>query len=91
VAVSPDGLFVYASGADNDALTVFSRDAVSGTLTLREEIWDNVQGVHGLDYPSSIAVSPDGRHVYVTGSLDDSVAAFERHLYIYLPLVLQDF
>lgn len=35
-------------------------------------------GIEGLDGPKSVAVSPDGRHVYVV-SLDGSLAVFERH------------
>ena len=90
VAVSPDGKHVYAAGSADDALVVFSRDPISGTLTLEQEIRDNLGGVHGLEYPASIAVSPSGSHVYVTGYHDDSVAVFERHLYVYLPLLVRD-
>lgn len=35
-------------------------------------------GVGGLDGVSSVAFSPDGAHVYATGSLDDAVAILSR-------------
>ena len=54
------------------------------------EIRDNLGGVHGLEYAASIAISPGGSHLYVTGYHDDSVAVFERNLYVHLPLVVRD-
>jgi 6-phosphogluconolactonase (cycloisomerase 2 family) len=90
VAVSPDGKLVYAAGSAADAVVVFRRDAISGTLTFEEVVYDNTYGIHGLEYPASVTVSPDGNHVYVTGFHDDSVAVFERHLYVYLPLLVRD-
>lgn len=32
----------------------------------------------GLNEPSGIAISPDGRHVYVTANLDESLTTFDR-------------
>src|SRR4051812_32799001 len=34
---------------------------------------------HGLNAPSSVAVSPDGRNVYVAGSGEDAISVFQRH------------
>jgi 6-phosphogluconolactonase (cycloisomerase 2 family) len=89
VAVSPDGRRVYAAGSMDDSLAVFSRDPESGTLSFEEQILDNTGGVHGLDYPSSIALGPSNAHLYLASYYDDSVAVFRRNLYVYLPLVLR--
>jgi 6-phosphogluconolactonase (cycloisomerase 2 family) len=78
VTVSPDGRHVYATGAADDALAVFARDASADALVFVEDHQDGVGGVFGLDGASSVTVSDDGRHVYVTGGLADAVAVFAR-------------
>ncbi len=78
VTVSPDGRHVYATGAADDALAVFARDASADALGFVEDHQDGVGGVFGLDGASSVAVSDDGRHVYVTGGLSDALAVFAR-------------
>jgi 6-phosphogluconolactonase (cycloisomerase 2 family) len=78
VASSPDGKHVYVVGYEDDAVSVFSRDPSSGTLTFVEFKQDGVDGVDGLWAPYSVALSPDGKNVYVAGSADDAVAVFSR-------------
>jgi len=79
VAVSPDGACVYVTGEQDDAVAVFSRDEATGGLGFVEFKQDGMGGVDGLRRPSSIAVSPDGAHVYVAGRADDAVAIFSRN------------
>lgn len=67
VAMSPDGLTVYASGGPGnsssaDGIAVFSRNPNDGTLTYIQFI----DGITALVDPNAILVAPDGRHVYVT-------------------------
>ncbi len=78
VAMSPDGGFVYAAGYFDNALAVFSRDAITGELSFVEVVRDGVDGVDGLGYGCSVTVSPDGSHVYATGYSDDALAVFSR-------------
>ncbi|HSL94919.1 MAG TPA: beta-propeller fold lactonase family protein, partial [Thermoleophilia bacterium] len=78
VRVSRDGKNVYVAGEDDDALAVFSREEVGGTLTFVEAQFDGVGGVDGLDQAYGVAVSPSGRFVYVAGLGDDAIAAFGR-------------
>jgi len=78
VAISPDGLHAYVAGFVEDSLAVFSRNAGTGELAMVEVQRDGVGGVSGLDGPAYVRVSPDGRHVYVTGNVSDSVVAFAR-------------
>jgi 6-phosphogluconolactonase (cycloisomerase 2 family) len=78
IAVSPDGNNVYATGANDNGLAVFSRDPATGALTFLEVHLDGVGGVDGIANPRDVAVSPDGAHVYVAGSGDNSVAVFLR-------------
>jgi 6-phosphogluconolactonase (cycloisomerase 2 family) len=78
VTVSPDGNHVYVAGAFDDAVAVFSRDATTGALTFVEFKQDGVGGADGLNGATGVTVSPDGKHVYVTGAFDDAVAVFSR-------------
>lgn len=78
VAVSPDGAHVYVASRWDNAIAVFSRDAVSGSLAFQGGPRDGVDGVDGLDGATSVAVSRDGRNVYAAGLDDDAVAVFSR-------------
>ncbi len=79
VAVSPDGVHVYATGEHDDAVAVFGRDAVTGTLTFVEVQRDGVGGVTGIHRPSAVALSPDGASVYVAGGAADALGVFARN------------
>lgn len=78
VAVSTDGRNVYTVGALDDAVSVFERDLETGTLSFLESHRDGFDGVENMRSPTDVTVSPDGRHVYVTSELDDSVVVFRR-------------
>jgi 6-phosphogluconolactonase (cycloisomerase 2 family) len=83
VAVSPDGAHVYATGQYDDGIVAFSRNGVNGALTYLFNLKDSqVQGLNtidGLDGADSVAISPDGAHVYVAGFNDNGVAVFARN------------
>jgi 6-phosphogluconolactonase (cycloisomerase 2 family) len=78
VAISPNGDNIYAVGALDDAISVFSRNPQTGELAFVEVHQDGVSGVDDLRSPTDVAVSPDGRHVYVTSDLDDALTVFRR-------------
>ncbi len=79
LTVSPDGKHVYASGIAEDKIAVFSRNATDGKLTWLEIQQDGTGSVDGLDGAVGVTVSPDGKHVYVTGVLEHAVAVFSRN------------
>ncbi len=76
VAISPDGKFLYAAATSSNSIAAFSRDADSGELTqlpgakgciaAAEDPISGCATAHGLENPSALAISPDGRSVYVT-------------------------
>ena len=52
--------------------------AADPTLIFVEVQKDGVAGVDGLDDVRDLTVSPDGKHLYVAGGIDDAVALFSR-------------
>ena len=79
VTVSPDGKHVYATGFDDDALVVLSRDQNTGELTFVEAYYNFTDANGGLDAANSVAVSPDGKHVYATGGQSNTLVGFSRN------------
>ncbi|MGE5691282.1 MAG: lactonase family protein [Pseudomonadota bacterium] len=90
LAVSPDGSSLYASASESGALVSFSRNPRTGALTQLGCISNN--GSNGLDGTErqcvdgnalagaySLAVSPDGRNVYVASYTSGGIAMFERN------------
>lgn len=78
MAVSSDGLNVYAIGTYSNAVAVFRRNITNGTLTFFEVKTQGIAGVDGLTATKSIAVSPSGEYVYAAGRDDNAVAVFRR-------------
>jgi 6-phosphogluconolactonase (cycloisomerase 2 family) len=78
LAMSPDGIHLYATGYGDDAVAVFSRDGATGILTWVEMNKDGIVCPHCLDGARFVDVSPDGSHVYVVGEVEDAVAVFSR-------------
>jgi DNA-binding beta-propeller fold protein YncE len=78
LALSPDGEQLYVASFGDSSVSVFSRDPVTGSLAFVEAETAGVNDPAGLWGARSIALSPDGAHLYVTGTLDDSLAVFAR-------------
>ncbi len=78
VAISPDGKQVYVASNGDNAITTFSRDAGTGALTFVGTIKDGTGGADGLGTATGVAVSPDGKSVYVGSCTDNAVAVFSR-------------
>jgi 6-phosphogluconolactonase (cycloisomerase 2 family) len=89
LAISPDGRHVYATSRDADAIAVFARDPTTGALAQLPgdagclsdpgSGHDPACGTAGpLDRAYGVAVSPDGRQVYVAARDADAVTTFAR-------------
>ncbi len=83
VTVTPDGRQVLVVGSTSNSLATFARDLATGELDPLECF--TVGGTEGctaviaIDGATGVAVSPDGRNVYVAGQNADAVAMFERN------------
>jgi DNA-binding beta-propeller fold protein YncE len=85
VAVAPDGESVYVAAPLDDAITVFDRNVDDGLLKQKSGLGACVAETGGacadgkaLDNAGAVAVSPDGRNVYVAAFLSDAIAVFDR-------------
>ncbi|BAP54557.1 conserved repeat protein [Thioploca ingrica] len=79
LAVSPDGLYLFAASLNSNRLSVFRRDSESGALSLIQTLTNNVAGVQGLEQASGVIVSPDGKQVYTVGKgNDNAITVFQQ-------------
>ncbi|MDQ8185178.1 beta-propeller fold lactonase family protein [Pelagicoccus sp. SDUM812002] len=79
LALSPDGKFLYVASANNDALSILSRDTETGAIANVANVLDDTGGVVNLDGPHAISISSDGAYVYIAAVSSDSVTSFERN------------
>ncbi len=87
IAVSPDGKNVYIASSKSDAIAIFKRNPRSGRLVqppgtggcIAAEGAGGCASAVGLDGPNSVAISADGRNVYVTSRTANSLTAFSRN------------
>jgi len=61
------------------AFICFANTVWGDFLTQVQVVYDDENGVEGLDGAYSILVSPDGKHVYATGDWDHGIAVFKRN------------
>ena len=76
ICFSPDKKYIYA-GAQY-TLSVFSYDSVTGNTTFLKAYKDQDDGITGIYGCTNLAISPDGKFLYVTSSFRGTVALFER-------------
>ena len=78
LTVSADGAYVYVLGPQDQALALFSRDAVSGELQFVEFYQNGSGSVAGLELASRLRLSGDGEHLYVAGAGENALVRFDR-------------
>jgi 6-phosphogluconolactonase (cycloisomerase 2 family) len=81
VASSPDGRHLYVGTRGDGRLSVFERNAESGRAELMQRLENGRQGVEGLRSGEQIALTPDGKHLFVAASSDNAIAAFARDVH----------
>jgi 6-phosphogluconolactonase (cycloisomerase 2 family) len=79
VVVSPDGKNVYTTAGTENALTVWTRNATTGDLSLRTVVRNGHALAGSLAKVQSLVISPDGASIYVgASSPTNAVSAFRR-------------
>jgi len=87
IAVSADGKNVYVASSRSNAVAVFRRNPKTGALgqpsgaagcVAAKGAFECGKAI-GLNGPNSVAVSPNGRDVYVTSRGSNTVTAFQRN------------
>ena len=83
VAVSPDGQNIYVAASVSDGVAIFTRDPISGVIAQSGCV--TVTGSKGgcaksagLAGAGSLAVSNDGKNVYVAAPVSNRVTVFAR-------------
>ncbi len=84
LVVSPDGSNVYAADEGASTIDVFSRNALSGMLTLSTCVGqhtgcEKTTPEKAVERPEAIAVSPDGENVYAGSVGSNAVVEFSRN------------
>ncbi len=87
IVVSPDGKNVYVAASKSDAVAIFRRNPKTGALfqsrgtagCIAAKGAGGCAKAIGLDGPNSVAISPNGRSVYVTSRDANSIATFARN------------
>ena len=72
LALSNDGLFLYATNRGHDSVTVFKVNAANGKLT-------NVQNIPTQGHiPRGMSLDPDGTHLLTGNQNSDTITIFDR-------------
>lgn len=76
IVVSPDGATVYTVSLGDRGIGVYARDPGTGLLTFLALTTDGFAAPEFSGGPGHAAISPDGRHLYVTAA--GRLALFDR-------------
>jgi len=78
LAVSPDDRNVYATGEGDNAIATFKRNRRNGKLRFVRAQVDGTGGIHDMQSPDQVSLSPNGRNAYVATDGSSSLLTFRR-------------
>jgi len=84
LVTSPDDKFLYNACIDDNSIVVFERNISTGRLTFVESLSTNSRDqagnlINGLIGALNLAMSEDGKHLYVVG-LGNNLTVFSRNM-----------
>ncbi len=77
IVMSPDGKNLYVAAYDDNKLSVYSRDSVTGVASFLGVYEEGDQGVEELSNPHALALSADGKNLYVA-LFKNEIIVFDR-------------
>jgi DNA-binding beta-propeller fold protein YncE len=77
LAFSPDGQTLYASGGNEDAVYRYSWRDAKATLVDHIALAEKDPKRDGTRFPAGLAMSRDGRHLYVVENIADTLAVID--------------
>jgi YVTN family beta-propeller protein len=77
LAFSRDGHTLYASGGNDDAIYCYGWDGTMATLQRTIKLGEKTEGKPGTRFPAGLALSADGRFLYVAENLANQVAVID--------------
>jgi 6-phosphogluconolactonase len=75
-AFHPSGRWFYSLQEEGSTVAVFDYNSARGTLTRKQTVSSLPAGFKGSNFPAEILVSPDGKFVYASNRLHDTIAWF---------------
>lgn len=75
-AFHPNGRWFYSLQEEGSTVVAFDYDPVHGRLTAKQTVSSLPKGFAGSNFPAEVMISSDGKFLYASNRLHDSVAWF---------------
>jgi 6-phosphogluconolactonase len=75
-AFHPNGNWFYSLQEEGSTLVVYDYDSAEGRLTAKQTVSTLPKGFVGSNFPAEVMISPDGKFLYASNRLHDSIAWF---------------
>ena len=72
------GYHIYVAVSTTNSIRWYARDQSTGALTLAGSVTDPIN----LNFPVSVKISPNGKHVYAVGKNSHSIVYWDRNILI---------
>ncbi len=75
ITVTPDGKSIIGIDKGQNAISTFKIDPVTSVPSFIKTLKNGTTVITGLVNANLTAVSPDGKHLYITGNIDNNIGA----------------